>query len=55
MTETVRDFLEPSLFYNMLAERDMDFYVGVPDSLLKDYCAYVTDHSSKAKQAKILS
>ena len=23
----------------------MDFYSGVPDSLLKDFCAYVDDHS----------
>lgn len=24
----------------------MDFFTGVPDSLLKDFCAFITDHSS---------
>jgi phosphonopyruvate decarboxylase len=43
LTETVRDFLDPSDLYNMFSRNDMDFYTGVPDSLLKDFCAYVTD------------
>jgi len=30
----------------MLGVRGVDFFVGVPDSLLKDICAYITDHSS---------
>jgi phosphonopyruvate decarboxylase len=30
--------------YETLAERGIRFYAGVPDSLLKDFCAYVTDH-----------
>ena len=25
----------------------MEFYTGVPDSLLKDFCGYVSDHSPK--------
>jgi len=30
--------------FKILAERGISFYAGVPDSLLKDFCAYVTDH-----------
>lgn len=26
----------------------MDFFCGVPDSLLKDFCAYVTDNTPKS-------
>lgn len=31
--------------YNMLQAHGVDFFTGVPDSLLKDFCAYVTDHT----------
>jgi phosphonopyruvate decarboxylase len=34
-----------SFFYNCLVERGFDFFTGVPDSLLKDFCAYVTDNT----------
>jgi len=44
-TETERDFLGPDEFYNMLKDNGLSFYTGVPDSLLKDYCAYVADNS----------
>ncbi|CAL8121688.1 unnamed protein product [Orchesella dallaii] len=44
LTELVRDFLEPSAFYKAVKEIGIDFYTGVPDSLLKDFCAFVTDH-----------
>lgn len=37
--------LAPSFFYHTLAERGVTFYAGVPDSLLKSLCAYITDHS----------
>jgi len=30
--------------FKILADRGITFYAGVPDSLLKDFCAYVTDH-----------
>ena len=43
LTENIRDFLPPSVFLNLLKERGTDFFTGVPDSLLKDLCAYVTD------------
>lgn len=32
--------------YNYLYNKGIKFYAGVPDSLLKDYCSYVMDHSS---------
>ena len=45
LTETVRDFLDPGDFYSLLKSRGLDFYTGVPDSLLKDFCAYVSDNA----------
>ena len=32
-------------FYNLLVQNGVSFFTGVPDSLLKDICAYITDHS----------
>ena len=32
-------------FYDILIGKGVDFFAGVPDSLLKDFCAYVTDNS----------
>ena len=32
------------LFVKTLQSEGVDFFVGVPDSLLKNFCAYVTDH-----------
>jgi phosphonopyruvate decarboxylase len=49
MPETLRFFLDPADFYNMLKEKNIDFYTGVPDSLLKDFCAYITDTAPKDK------
>lgn len=39
--------VNPASFYNTLIENKVDFFSGVPDSLLKDLCAYITDHSPK--------
>lgn len=36
--------LTPSFFVNTLKNHGMDFFTGVPDSLLKNICAYITDH-----------
>ena len=36
--------LRPEFFVNTLKEHDIDFYAGVPDSLLKIICAYITDN-----------
>lgn len=41
-TELVRDFLDPADFYRQVNKVGIDFFCGVPDSLLKDFCAYVT-------------
>lgn len=50
MTELVRDFLDPAEFYEACQKIcGIDFYCGVPDSLLKDFCAYVSTHTSKEK------
>jgi phosphonopyruvate decarboxylase len=31
--------------YDKLRSLDVSFFVGVPDSLLKDFCAFITDHA----------
>lgn len=36
-------------FYNELLENEMDFFAGVPDSLLKSFCAYIKDNISNEK------
>lgn len=35
--------LEPKLLVNFLKQNEVNFYTGVPDSLLKDFCAYIED------------
>ncbi|MBO6272471.1 phosphonopyruvate decarboxylase [bacterium] len=32
-------------FYNILSDNGVDCFCGVPDSLLKNFCAYVTDNA----------
>ena len=34
-------------FYDLLNELNVNFYTGVPDSLLKDICNYITDFTPK--------
>lgn len=36
--------VRPEFFVNSLKEHGIDFYAGVPDSLLKNICAYITDN-----------
>lgn len=36
--------VRPEFFVNTLKEYGIDFYAGVPDSLLKNICAYITDN-----------
>lgn len=38
--------LEPEFFFNCLSDHGTRFFAGVPDSSLKHFCAYVTDHVS---------
>ena len=37
--------IRPSYFYDLLIKNGTDFFAGVPDSLLKNFCAYVTDNA----------
>lgn len=36
--------LEVSKIYDCLVKNGVDFFAGVPDSLLKNFCAYITDN-----------
>ena len=36
--------LSPSFFVETMKRHGIDYYAGVPDSLLKNICAYITDH-----------
>ena len=40
--------IRPSFFYDTLKDSGIDFYAGIPDSLLKNLCAYITDHADAA-------
>ena len=35
--------------FNLFLAHGVDFFTGVPDSLLKNICAYITDHASAGK------
>ncbi|MBN1649075.1 MAG: phosphonopyruvate decarboxylase [Spirochaetales bacterium] len=37
--------MKTEAFFEKLVEHGLDFFAGVPDSLLKDFCAYVEDHA----------
>lgn len=39
-----QEMVRPEFFVNTLKEHQIDFYAGVPDSLLKNICAYITDN-----------
>lgn len=41
--------IECDFFYNELSRRGVGFWTGVPDSLLKNFCAYVTDNTESGK------
>lgn len=36
-------------FYNALRKNGLDFFTGVPDSLLKSFCAYIEDNTETKK------
>ncbi len=38
--------IDVSAFYQHLKNREVNFFAGVPDSLLKDICAFITDHAT---------
>ena len=37
--------ISPRQFYDAFRSAGVEFFAGVPDSLLKDFCAYVADHA----------
>ena len=39
--------ISPKRFFEILKSNGINFFTGVPDSLLKDFCAYVTDNVSE--------
>ncbi len=39
--------IDPVWFYNALRERGIDFFAGVPDSLLKHFCACISDRCKR--------
>lgn len=41
--------LTPDRFYASLSSRGISLFTGVPDSLLKDFCAYVTDNTPRER------
>lgn len=41
--------IKPSKFYEALLNREIDFFTGVPDSLLKDICAYISDNAPEER------
>ena len=41
--------IDPLQFYNILADKGIDFFTGVPDSLLKQFCLCVDDNVSEAQ------
>jgi len=44
--------INPDSFYKLLIEHSTDFFTGVPDSLLKNFCAMLTEQSSKNNAAE---
>ena len=41
--------IDPAKFYNILISNGIDFFTGVPDSLLKELCFYINDFSSEGQ------
>lgn len=41
--------INPKFLYDILKINSISFFTGVPDSLLKDFCAYISDNSSDAE------
>lgn len=41
--------IQPEILFKVLSSHGIEFFSGVPDSLLKNFCAYVTDNVSPSK------
>ncbi|MDR2632822.1 MAG: phosphonopyruvate decarboxylase [Treponema sp.] len=39
--------IEVAFFYDELVRQGTDFFTGIPDSLLKSFCAYLSDHTEE--------
>ncbi|MDR1862753.1 MAG: phosphonopyruvate decarboxylase, partial [Treponema sp.] len=39
--------IKPEFFYTNLINNGVNFFTGVPDSLLKSFCAYISDHAGE--------
>jgi phosphonopyruvate decarboxylase len=39
--------ISPEFFFNSLKEKGISYYTGVPDSLLKSFCAFISDNNTK--------
>ena len=46
MDETIRTFVSPKIFFDTLQNNNINFFTGVPDSLLKDVCHYITSNTT---------
>jgi phosphonopyruvate decarboxylase len=42
-----RPMISPAFFYQHLVKHDVRFFTGVPDSLLKSFCAYLADYADE--------
>jgi phosphonopyruvate decarboxylase len=47
MSETERTYLNPGHFFALMRSHGTSFFSGVPDSLLKDLCAFITERVPK--------
>lgn len=41
--------INPKHFYDALCQKEINFYTGVPDSLLANFCAYIDDNLDRTK------
>ena len=39
--------INPQQLFSLFQQNGLNFYTGVPDSLLKDFCAYISDNTTK--------
>jgi len=47
--QIISKVIDTSKFYKALINRKVDFFTGVPDSLLKDICAYISDNAPEER------
>ena len=41
--------IRPEIFYDTLIRQNVKFFTGVPDSLLKEVCSYITNNTPNAR------